>query len=57
MENINEKDMRVIIDVYNTDDWCIHNSSGQLIEDNFISYSEAETWAFDNGYEVVKLFN
>jgi hypothetical protein len=52
-----QQDKRVVIDVFNCDDWCIHDSSGQLVEDNFVSYNAAFAWAVDNDYDVVEKFN
>jgi len=52
-----EPDNRVVIDVFNTDDWCIHDANGQLVEDNFVSYNQAMAWAIDNDYEVVDTIN
>ena len=54
MKTIKEQ---VVIECFGAREYYLYNNAGQCIEADFKSKKDAITWANDNNYKVVELFN
>ena len=53
--NDSNKEPLVIIE-WDSDNFSLYNESGQAIEHDFNSRTEAKQWAVDNNYNIVDTF-